>query len=102
MLKRCVVGFAQWSAQCKGHPKRAGGLHALGIFPHKANARGQDAGGFQIIAERAHGAGAVGSNRGYEYCVDQVLFQQACDLGGAARIDFGHEARAHKTVMKLG
>ena len=58
-------------------------LHARRVLPDQADTGGHQARPLEEVAERAHGARAVGSDRGQEHRIYFVLLQEAGHLGGA-------------------
>ncbi len=56
------MGGAKGASELEGDPEEARQLHLLGVFAHQADSRGRDARCFQVVAGRADGAGAIGSN----------------------------------------
>ena len=101
MLKPGIIRFSEWATERKAYPERTGRLHTHCVLSHQADTGGHKACPFEEVAERTHGARAIGSDRGQEYGVDLVLFEETgnlrCTLLKGTRI----QACAHKTVVNI-
>jgi len=63
----------EWTAKFKRHPKEAWRPQAFGVVTYQADSRRRHAFVFNVVGQRAHGAGAVGSDRDKQGGVNPVL-----------------------------
>ena len=101
MLKGSIVGCAQGTSEREGDPQRSRRLHALDVLADQADAGRHDAGTFEKVADRTHGASAIGSHRCQEDGVYPILFQKECDLSGSFLVGVGLEAGTHEAVVDV-
>lgn len=71
-----MVGRSQRPAEVKGNPQRPGRLDVLGMLGDEADLCAGNAVFFQVMAQRAHGAGAKRSDRDQKRGVHLVAVQE--------------------------
>ena len=84
--------------QFEGNPQGAWVFYPLRVQPDQTDCDRRHAFGLEIVAERAHGARAEGSNRRQQDAVDPILFQ-APSHGPGVLLHAARVCRPHEGVM---
>ena len=97
-MKSRVIGHAHWPAQFIRHPEGPRRAHFFGMQADQANRDGGDAGSFQVVTNRAHGAGTIRSNWDQDDGVDAFGLERAHEtLHG--RLHVRRVSRTHEGIV---